>query len=266
VTRTDILDRTVAELGEYAQAFLRAERLATRDGFLQTVTPAVKLVGLGVLIVVTVSLDRPGKLAAMLGLAVLLAGLSRISIRRVAVRAAAPAGFSFTIVAPQLLLVPGPPVLSPLPVSPAAVAVVGTFVLRVTAAVSLLSLLLLTTRFAAVVAGLRRLRVPDIAVTLLAITHRYLLVFFDELTRTVLARKSRTLPEADWSLRQSYRDTGSLLGTFLLRTIERGERVQRAARARGGTRMRPYRRHASLGRADLVFGVLVAVVSGVMLV
>jgi len=72
-----------------------------------------------------------------------------------------------------------------------------------------------------------------------------------------LARRSRRF--APESLRSSWRRSGSFLGTFFLRTFERGERVQRAAAARGGTQMTPYARPHPVGLADAAFVAVVAV-------
>jgi cobalt/nickel transport system permease protein len=103
--------------------------------------------------------------------------------------------------------------------------------------------------------------VPTTAVALLAVTYRYLLVLFDELARAVRARRARTIRAP--SLRGVWRDSGSSLGSFLLRTIERGERVERAARARGarsGSGVRYDPPAERLGLADAAFGVLVVAV------
>jgi len=262
----DVLDRTVAEVSSEAQSFLLSTRTPERDGFLQAVDPAVKLLGTLAVLVATVATDD---LAALCGLALVplaFALSSRLPLRTLAKRVAIPVAASTVVVAPQLALQPGPAVLStgPVPVVGAlavtepGLAYVAAFVVRVGTCVALLSVLLLTTRFSALLSALRRLRVPALAITLLAITYRSLLLFFRELERMTHARRSRTFGRQ--SLRAAWRTTGSFLGTFLLRSLERGERVQRAARARGGSRMSPYDRSASLGSADAAFALVVVAV------
>ncbi|PSP95124.1 cobalt ECF transporter T component CbiQ [Halobacteriales archaeon QS_4_62_28] len=256
----DGLDRTVAEVSGAAQSFLLAATAPERDGFLQAVDPAVKLLGVLTLLVLTVATDR---LLALAGLATLPVGLaiaSRLSLRTLGKRVALPLSASAVIVAPQALVQPGPAVFSltdSLALTAPGLAYVATFLVRVGTCVALLSVLLLTTRFSALLAALRRLRVPALPTTLLAITHRSLLLFFRELERMTHARRSRTFTRL--SLREAWRQTGSFLGTFLLRSLERGERVQQAARARGGTRMTPYQRSQTVGVADVGFGLVVAV-------
>jgi cobalt/nickel transport system permease protein len=260
--RTDLLDRTVAGIAARARWFLLAEDVPDRAGFLQAVAPSVKLVGVLALVAVTVTQRDLGTVATLAGVAAGLAALSRVPARTFLGRLTGPPAFALVVVAPQAVLMGGP-TLETVPLSAAGVDYVATFTVRVAACVGFLSLLLLTTRFADLLAGLERLRAPTLAVSLLAITYRYLLLFFAELERMVRARRGRTLADPD--IRRTWRDSGHFLGTFLLRSLERGERVQRAARARGGTGTTPHRRREALGRADAAFGLLVALtVAGVV--
>ncbi|QIO21936.1 cobalt ECF transporter T component CbiQ [Haloarcula sp. JP-L23] len=260
--RTDLLDRTVAGIAARARWFLLAEDVPDRRGFLQAVAPSVKLLGVLALVTVTVVQRDLPTVAALAGLAAALAVLSRVPARTFFGRVTGPPTFALVVVAPQAVLMGGP-TLDWVPLSVAGVDYVATFTIRVAACVGFLSVLLLTTRFADLLAALRRLRAPTVAVSLLAITYRFLLLFFAELERMVRARRGRTLTDPD--LRRTWRDSGNFVGTFLLRSLERGERVQRAARARGGTGTTPARSRDSLGTADLAFGVVVLVaVAGVV--
>ena len=261
--QTDLLDRTVEAIAGRARWFLLAEDVPDRAGFLQAVAPSVKLLGVLALVTVTVTQRDLGTVAALAGVAAGLAILSRIPARTFLGRLTGPPAFALVVVAPQAVLMGGP-TLETVPLSAAGVDYVATFTVRVAACVGFLSLLLLTTRFADLLAGLRRLRAPALAVSLLAITYRYLLLFFAELERMVRARRGRTVADPD--IRRTWRDSGHFLGTFLLRSLERGERVQRAARARGGTGKTPRRPADTPRRADAAFGVLVALtVAGVVL-
>ena len=262
VARTDLLDRTVAGIAARARWVLRSEDVPERAGFLQSVTPTVKLVGVLALVTATVVQREFVTVAALAGVAAGLAAASRVPARTFLGRLAGPPAMALVVVAPQAVLMGGPTV-SGLPLSAAGVAYVATFTMRVAACVGFLSLLLLTTRFVDILGACRRLRVPAIAVSLLAITYRYLLLFFAELERMVRARRSRTLADPDH--RRTWRDSGNFLGTFLLRSLERGERVQRAARARGGAEPVPRRPSTAVGGADLAFALVVLATVGVVL-
>jgi cobalt/nickel transport system permease protein len=165
------------------------------------------------------------------------------------------------------VLIPGEPLVGALgmTVTLEGVTYVGLFTLRVAAGVSLLSVLVLTTPFATIVGAMRRLRVPVALVWVIAVTYRYLFLFFDELRRLVLARNSRTTGED--SLRGEWRDARRLSGTFLLRALDRGERVGRGMRARGGGREpTPYERPSSLDAGDCVLAASAVLVVAVAVV
>ncbi|MBX0295233.1 cobalt ECF transporter T component CbiQ [Haloarcula nitratireducens] len=261
MARTDLLDRTVAAIAARARWFLLAEDVPERSGFLQAVAPSVKLIGVVALVAFAVTRRDLQSVALLAGVAAALALLSRVPLRTFLGRATGPAAFAAVVVAPQAFLTGGP-TFAGTPLSAAGVEYVAVFTVRVAACVAFLSVLLLTTRFADLLVALRRLRAPAIAVSLLAITYRYLLLFFAELERMVRARRGRTLADPD--LRRTWRDSGNFVGTFLLRSLERGEGVQRAARARGGTGATPTRSHESLGAADAGFALVVlATVAGV---
>jgi len=252
--RSDLLDRTVLTITDRAQWFLLTEELPTQDGFLQAVAPSLKILGVFVLVGLTVTQDEVQYAATLLALALVLAIISRIPIQTFLGRLAGPPVIAAFIVAPQAILMDGPR-LTTVPLSITGLDYVATFSVRVAACVGFLSLLLLTTRFSALLTGFDNLWVPSIVLLLLAITYRYLLVFFAELERMVRARQSRTL--STHTLGRTWRDSGNFLGTFLLRSLERGEDVGRAARARGGTGKTPHRPSIQLGLADIAFGLVV---------
>lgn len=87
-----------------------------------------------------------------------------------------------------------------------------------------------TTPFSEVVGLFRRLRVPALVVTTLALMYRYLFVFVDELERMERARSSRTV-----SPRQSvvWHSLGTVISQLFIRSTERAERIYSAMCARG---------------------------------
>lgn len=87
-----------------------------------------------------------------------------------------------------------------------------------------------TTPFVDLLRVLRRLRVPAILVTTLALLYRYLFVLVDEAQRIETARASRTLAP---SRRRTWRLLGSALGMLFVRSSERAERIYAAMLARG---------------------------------
>ncbi|WP_318570265.1 cobalt ECF transporter T component CbiQ [Salinigranum marinum] len=236
------------------RAALETEETAAVDGFVQRLHPAVRLLGVVALLVAAALSADLVVLVGLLALAVALAVASRVPLRSFLARTLAVAALSGVVVLPQLILYPGPTAatLWGVEITHTGLAYVAVFETRVTASVALVTLLTLTTPFGTLVATLRRLGAPTTPTTLLALTYRYLFVSFAELHRALLARESRRLRPR--GIAAEWRELGALSGSFLLRTIERGERVERAMRARGGARpATPYRRPRPLGVRDGLF-------------
>jgi cobalt/nickel transport system permease protein len=96
----------------------------------------------------------------------------------------------------------------------------------------LLTMILLsnTTPFADVLRVLKRLRVPSILITTLALMYRYLFVLVEETGRMSRARASRTFSRRRGLL---WRSLASVVGQLFIRSTERAERIYAAMCARG---------------------------------
>jgi cobalt/nickel transport system permease protein len=265
---TGVLARSAAAISGALRGVFTAEQVATADGFLQRRDPRVSVLAIAGL-ALAVMLTRRLDLTALFGVVtLLLAWRSAVPLDRLLVRSAAVPLLSALIVLPQVVLMPGETLVGVggLTVTDAGVRYVLQFTLRVGVGVALLSLIVMTTPFSAIVAAMRRLRIPVALVWVVAVTYRYLFLFFDELQRLILARNSRTTG-AD-GLRSGWRDARRLAGSFLLRTLERGERVGHGMRARGGARPpTPYERTGRVDAADCALLALAAaavVTSGVV--
>jgi cobalt/nickel transport system permease protein len=242
------------DLAGVVRTALLAEETATTDGFVQRLHPTVRLLGVVVFLVSAALSTDAVVLAGILGLAVVLAVGSRVPSKPFLGRTLALTALSGVVVLPQLVLVPGATLLTVggVAVTEPGLAYVVLFGTRVAASVALVTVLSLTTPFGTLVATLRRVGAPATLTTLLALTYRYLFLCFADLHRALLARESRQLRPR--GLVAEWRELGTLSGGFLLRAVERGERVERAMRARGGARpASPYRRPRPLGVRDALF-------------
>jgi cobalt/nickel transport system permease protein len=85
--------------------------------------------------------------------------------------------------------------------------------------------------FDQMLATLRRLRVPEILIAMLAFMYRYLFVLWDEMDRMRMARRARSFgKERIW---RRWKTSAQVIGMLLIRAIERAERVHGAMCARG---------------------------------
>jgi cobalt/nickel transport system permease protein len=97
---------------------------------------------------------------------------------------------------------------------------------------SLVTMVLLanTTPFAEVLRVLRRVRVPGLLVTTLALMYRYLFVLVDEAERMQRARAARTFERRRW---HGWKTLATVVGQLFVRSTERAERIYAAMLARG---------------------------------
>ena len=106
----------------------------------------------------------------------------------------------------------------------------GWIAARSTLSLATLLLLSNTTPFAELLQLLRRVRVPSVVVSTLAIMYRYIFILSDETQRSLRARRSRSFSPG---VSRSWAARSSLLGQMFLRSTGRAERIYNAMIARG---------------------------------
>jgi cobalt ECF transporter T component CbiQ len=215
---------------------LISERAARQPGLLQALDPRVKLVGLLALVIAAALSRRIAVVAALLALGVLLALASRLSLWSLARRVwLVVFGFTVMIAAPALFLTPGEALLRIAPgVPPVTVqgARAATLLLvRVEAAVTLSTLLVLTTPWMHLLKALRALKFPVEAIMMLAMTHRYVVLLTETASAMFESRQSRMVGRLDPP--QQRRLMVNSGGVLLSKTLEMGNQVFLAMQARG---------------------------------
>jgi cobalt ECF transporter T component CbiQ len=188
------IERTIFNLSMGLNFAALAEDSARSSGILQRVDPRVKVVG-ALAMIVAVALTR--SLAAIAGtflFAIFLAALSRISPFTLARLVWTPVLiFTGCIALPAIFLTPGDPVHPGWPVTSQGLRTAGFLLLRAETAVSLSTLLVLTTRWAHILKALRVLRLPVVFVVILGMTYRYLFVILQTALDMFESRESRTV-------------------------------------------------------------------------
>jgi cobalt/nickel transport system permease protein len=107
----------------------------------------------------------------------------------------------------------------------------STLFLRAILCLLILIVLTNTTRFVELLRGLRKLGCPSILVLNLSFVYRYLFVLTEEVLRMSQARDCRRVGRAPMGA--ELRLLGSMLGTLLIRSFERAERMYQAMLSRG---------------------------------
>jgi cobalt/nickel transport system permease protein len=107
----------------------------------------------------------------------------------------------------------------------------GNVALKFTLCLTALTALMATTPFALVLESLRRLGLPAVLVSQLGFLYRYLFVLVDQAMRMRRARDFRDAGRAGGVRRLAA--AGNIIGSLLVRTLERSERIYLSMQTRG---------------------------------
>lgn len=226
-------------MGDHPRGHDLGERLyLPGDTALHRLPAHVKILSL--LLTMLVVVATPGEqFWAFAGYALLVAGLvavAKIPLRTLATRMTVEIPFVvFAVLMPFLGANPRVSV-GPLSLSEPGLIAAWTLLAKATLGVVCAIVLAATTSTTDMVAGLRRLRLPDLLVQIFASMIRYVHVVSAEFSRMARARAARGFsgkgPKAWPVLARS-------LGTLFIRSYERGERVHLAMMSRGYTGQMP---------------------------
>ena len=234
--RQSFVERTLISLVEKTVSALFAEELARKKGFLQSLDPRVKIVGLLALIV-DVTLSRNFfAIFFIFAFAMLLAVLSRVPIRALATRAWLGAlTFTGTIDVPVLFITPGDSIFQ-LPVLGWTITAQGLtsalyLLTRVETTVTLSLLLVVCTLWTHVLKALRVLRVPIVFVVILGMTYRYIFVMLETAQNMFEARQSRLVGALTGN--ESRKLAAASIGVLLSKSFYLNSEVYLAMQSRG---------------------------------
>ena len=221
----------------FARAITRAmlsERTARQRGLLQALDPRVRVIGLLALVVAVTLSHKISVIATLLLGAIVLAVLSRVGLVMLAKRVwLVVLAFTGVIALPAVFVVPGNAIATSgrFVITQEGLRAAGLLVLRVETAVTFTTLLVVCTTWAHVLKALRSLGVPKEAVTMLAMTYRYVFLLVDIATQMFDSRRSRTvgvLPPAE-----QRRMLARTAGVLLSKSVETSDEVYLAMRSRG---------------------------------
>ncbi len=231
----DFLSKNISSITGALESVISSEDLCHAPGLFQGLDPRIKVVTL-VLFIVAVSLVRSLPILACVFILILaFALLSKVPpmvfLKRILVFIPI---FTALIAIPALLITPGDPLVTSagkVIITEQGARTTGLLVLRVTDSLSFGILLILTTRWANVLAALRWFRVPSLFVTILGMTYRYIFLLLHSTNSMFLARRSRTL--GSLSRGENRRWLGQALATTLAKSHHLSEEVYLAMLSRG---------------------------------
>jgi cobalt/nickel transport system permease protein len=226
------VERTIGSLSDGMNFAALADDSARSDGILQCVDPRVKVAGMLAMIVSVAVTHSLIAIAAVLLVTVSLAVASRISLLDVARWVWTPVLlFTGCIALPAVFITPGARIFEGVSITSQGVRTAGYLLLRAETAVSLSTLLVLSTRWAHILKALRVLRVPVVFVVILGMTYRYLFLILSTALDMFESRESRTVGVLEASDRR--RLAAATVGVLLSKSYHLSADVHLAMQSRG---------------------------------
>jgi len=238
-----LLEKNIAGLTSVIQNSIFAQETVRKKGYLQSLDPRTKLICfIFMLFAVSFTQDLFSLLFLYL-LLILLAFLSKISIRYFIARVwlflpiftgiiALPATLNiFTPGRMVIQLINLPSISFYLALTDNGIKVALFLISRVAVSVSLAILLIVTTDWINLMKAMERLHFPRVAILISLITYRYIFVLLNTANNMFLARKSRMVGKPVGDTRKLW--LGSALGVLFGKTQVLSEGVYSAMKSRG---------------------------------
>lgn len=171
---------------------LVSEQIAHQSGLMQSLNPRVRVVGIVALVIAVALLHKLVIVLAVLTASVVLAVASAVPLRTLALRVwLVVLAFTGVIALPALFLTPGDPLSAAPSITRQGLHTALMLIARVETAVTLTTVLVLTTPWAQILKALRSLGIPKEAVMMLAMAHRYIFLLAETATQMFESRESR---------------------------------------------------------------------------
>ncbi len=241
--RHSFLEQTAENITRTISQSLFAEDIARQKGFLQSIDSRAKLLGM-IALVLAVSISRSLAVIAVLYLLTLPAAAASLIPMRTYIKRAwlFMPFFTGVIALPAVFspFTPGPPLLilldlaSPsiyLAITLPGVITAAFLLMRVAASVSVVMLLVLTTRWTMILKALRVLHVPQAIVMILGLTYRYIFVLLNTASNMLLARKSRLVGRIPAAENRKW--IAASMGVLLAKSYALSDEVFLAMQSRG---------------------------------
>ncbi len=234
--RGGIIEATVFGFARALSHALMSEEIARRRGLLQALDPRVRVVGLFAMVLAVAVSRRLSVVLALFIVALVIAILSGVSIDILAKRVwLVVLIFTGVIALPAIVLTPGNPVVTFaggwLGITSQGLMTAALLIARVETAVTFTTLLILCTPWNYVLKALRSFRLPQEAITMLAMTHRYVFLLVETASQMFESRQSRTVGRLSGP--EQRRMMATTAGVLLSKSIDLSNDVYLAMQSRG---------------------------------
>jgi len=263
--RGSFIENNIGGIAAWIERDFLEEKTARADGFLQRINPHVKLISLLSFLVFSLLTRDLGIIGIIYGLSCFLALVSGINLfyflRRVWVFIPF---FTVIIAVPALFVTPGTALinLGIFTITNQGVWTAAFLVLRVATAVSISTLLVLTTEWHKLLYSLGVLGVSDFIIFILILCYRYIFVLVRLFDKFLFARRSRLIIDVSW--RDNLRFMAQTSGILFIRSLKLADEVYLAMKSRGFDSNVNTNSSTSLEKRDYLLAVSVFIVIGVL--
>jgi cobalt/nickel transport system permease protein len=236
LSRLSFIQKTIVGFTRTLSEALVSEKFAHRSGFLQSLDPRVRLLGVLVLVIAAVACRKIQGVGALFLVATLIAVLSSLDLWSLAKRVwIAVLIFTGLIALPAIFITPGTALwVSPtlgISISTQGVYSAAMLILRVETAATLTTTLVLCTPWTHVLKALRSLFLPAEIVTMLTMTHRYAFLLMETAQQMFESRESRRVGVIPGPDRR--RMIGQTAGVLFSKSMELSQDVYLSMVSRG---------------------------------
>jgi cobalt/nickel transport system permease protein len=233
------VEKNLAAITAFMREVVASHEYSQREGMLQALDPRARIGGIMVLVVGVAFMEKGVALLTLLMLAAAIMYLSNVDAAGLVKRVMPPVVFTAILVVPVFFnfITPGTDIFGfnvsgfHIAFTSEGLQVGFRLIVRVTAMVSLVALLFLTTKEADLFKGLKGLPVPGFFITALFMTFRYILILLKIVEDTNLSKKSRTISKA--AMKESQRWFAGRVAYLFERSLRLSEEVTQAMASRG---------------------------------
>ena len=235
-----LAEKTLEDILLYLRNIVIFEKFALKNGFLQELNVVAKLILTLILITLTLISQNIYVILIFYLISITLACISKVSLKEHLIRTwiFIPI-FTAIIAIPAIfnVITPGTPLYTinlgfiKLVVTYEGVAYATKFTLRVATIISFIILLLLTTKWDDLLVALEKIRVPEILITIVNMTYRYIILLIEVTYNMLMSRRSRIIGRE--SLRESWKWGSEALGALFLKSYYLGNLIYLSMISRG---------------------------------
>ncbi|TZE81874.1 cobalt ECF transporter T component CbiQ [Calorimonas adulescens] len=254
---SNFIEKTVLDIQNTFEDMFTSDEIADKSGLMQSLDPRIKLLSIIFLIVIANFGNSLSYTAVMLVYSLILAVLSKIPMKSYIARISTVSIiFTGIVLIPSLFntVRPGKPLIyltRNLYITEDGALSTLIFIMRSFVSLSLIYILILSTKWVEILKALRSFRLPKIFSATLDMSLRYITLFLEIASNMFLARKSRNVGKSKGKSERKF--VASSMGNLLVRSESLSDDVYNAMISRGYRGEYKTINDFKIGRSDIIW-------------